>query len=254
MRPLRGSSLSAFQPGVPDPLPSVFESNSAFQLQEYIALLIRADVHDVDRIVSVPTPGPNVPETDKDIDEGCWVYEHLRRLAQDLTHPLITTLQQECTRKSCPEMKAGEWLYLCVAHGGGGTTEVCISIISLSGSCTDANSSAARLTISFTHSTLQRAYSTARALSPAGYRFPRHPTDTSPLLLVACRASLLMPISTTARPSNRARYALTRVTRVSRSAQLTVRLTGRDVALRPLPRPQPKVRTRPARVPRHSHT
>ena len=31
-----------------------------------------------------------------------------RRLAQDLSYPLITTLQQECTRASCPEMKAQE--------------------------------------------------------------------------------------------------------------------------------------------------
>lgn len=33
-------------------------------------------------------------------------------------------LQQECTRSSCPEMKAGEWLYLCVAHGNDGAMEV----------------------------------------------------------------------------------------------------------------------------------
>ena len=50
-----------------------------------------------------------------------------RRLAQDLSHPLITMLQQECTRASCPEMKAGEWLYLCVAHGNEGAMEVCKS-------------------------------------------------------------------------------------------------------------------------------
>ena len=47
-----------------------------------------------------------------------------RRLAQDLSHPLITMLQQECTRSTCPEMKAGEWLYLCVAHGNEGAMEV----------------------------------------------------------------------------------------------------------------------------------
>ncbi len=47
------------------------------------------------------------------------------RLAQDLSHPLITMLQQECTRSTCPEMKAGEWLYLCVAHGNEGAMEVC---------------------------------------------------------------------------------------------------------------------------------
>lgn len=47
-----------------------------------------------------------------------------RRLAQDLSHPLITMLQLECTRSTCPEMKAGEWLYLCVAHGNEGAMEV----------------------------------------------------------------------------------------------------------------------------------
>ena len=52
---------------------------------------------------------------------------YLRRLAQDLSHPLITTLQEECTRQTCPEMKAGEWLYLCVAHGNEGAMEVRLS-------------------------------------------------------------------------------------------------------------------------------
>jgi Mob1/phocein family len=32
-------------------------------------------------------------------------------------------LQQECTRATCPEMKAGEWMYLCVAHGNDGAME-----------------------------------------------------------------------------------------------------------------------------------
>jgi hypothetical protein len=47
----------------------------------------------------------------------------LRRLVQDLSHPLITMLQQECSRDTCPEMKAGEWMYLCVAHGNDGVME-----------------------------------------------------------------------------------------------------------------------------------
>ncbi|KII92856.1 hypothetical protein PLICRDRAFT_37654, partial [Plicaturopsis crispa FD-325 SS-3] len=62
------------------------------------------------------------------VNEACWIYEQLRRLAQDLSHPLITMLQQECTRSSCPEMKAGEWLYLCVAHGNDGAMEQCCAI------------------------------------------------------------------------------------------------------------------------------
>lgn len=41
-------------------------------------------------------------------------------------------LQQECTRATCPEMKAGEWLYLCVAHGSEGAMEVrSISVVLL---------------------------------------------------------------------------------------------------------------------------
>jgi hypothetical protein len=56
----------------------------------------------------------------------------IRRLAQDLTHPLITTLQQECSRTTCPEMKAGEWLYLCVAHGTEGAMEVSTLVLSTS--------------------------------------------------------------------------------------------------------------------------
>ena len=48
-----------------------------------------------------------------------------RRLAQDFSFPLITTLQQECKRAFCPEMKVGEWLYFCVANGNDGAMEVC---------------------------------------------------------------------------------------------------------------------------------
>ncbi|KJA17426.1 hypothetical protein HYPSUDRAFT_57754 [Hypholoma sublateritium FD-334 SS-4] len=139
-RPLRGSRISTFYP-VKD-LPSLASLDSAFQLQEYISLLIRFDVHDVDRIVSLPGSsakdkqesaehGGSLKEAERlevSVDEACWIYEQLRRLAQDLSHPLITTLQQECTRASCPEMKAGEWLYLCVAHGNDGAMEQCCAI------------------------------------------------------------------------------------------------------------------------------
>ena len=40
-----------------------------------------------------------------------------RRLPLDLT-PLITSLLPVCTRETCPEMRAGEWQYICVAHDG----------------------------------------------------------------------------------------------------------------------------------------
>ncbi|KAF4563859.1 hypothetical protein EYR36_003103 [Pleurotus pulmonarius] len=149
-RPLRGSRIASFYPV--KSLPALSSLDSAFQLQEYISLLIRLDVHDVETIVSIPGKsssngqqggaggesdnGEDGKGTDADkerkaevmVDKACWIYEQLRRLAQDLTHPLITMLQQECTRATCPEMKAGEWLYLCVAHGTDGAMESCCAI------------------------------------------------------------------------------------------------------------------------------
>ncbi|KAL5514384.1 hypothetical protein ACEPAG_2472 [Sanghuangporus baumii] len=137
-RPLRGSRLSSFYPPIPDEKPSLSDFDSAFQLQEYISILIRQNPHDVETIVAPPGRVKKGDQDEKDksdvdarndgVDEACWIYEQIRRLAQDLTCPLITSLQQECTRTSCPEMKAGEWLYLCVAHGNDGAMEQCCAI------------------------------------------------------------------------------------------------------------------------------
>jgi hypothetical protein len=161
-RPLKGSRISTFYPI--KSVPALSTLDSAFQLQEFISLTIRSDIHDVSAIISVPDSRSNAEgggsddnstsltedtDGDKDtksefaVDEACWIYEQLRyaelpclrpslklithstrRLAQDLSHPLITMLQQECTRATCPEMKAGEWMYLCVAHGNDGAMEV----------------------------------------------------------------------------------------------------------------------------------
>ena len=99
-RPLRGSRISSFYPV--KSLPSLASLDSAFQLQEYISLLIRLDVHDVDTIVSVPgkTSGKErheghsgeelkgeEKEAEKEhkseiaVDESCWIYEQLRYAA-----------------------------------------------------------------------------------------------------------------------------------------------------------------------------
>ena len=92
-RPLRGSRISTFYPV--KNLPSLSLLDSAFQLQEYISLLIRLDVHDVERIIAIPgkkdgkdQPGEvNDAENDSDkerksnelaVDESCWIYEQLR--------------------------------------------------------------------------------------------------------------------------------------------------------------------------------
>src|SRR5882762_3885871 len=95
-RPLRGSRISSFYPV--KNLPSLSSLDSAFQLQEYISLLIRLDVHDVDTIVSVPgkptgqdkgeNEGQDLKSEEKEaekerkseiaVDEACWIYEQLR--------------------------------------------------------------------------------------------------------------------------------------------------------------------------------
>lgn len=112
-RPLRGSRISSFYPV--KNLPSLASLDSAFQLQEYISLLIRLDVHDVDSIVSLPGKGAGkdkeleaeteaepekeleaesagdsdkklADDTDSEkksdvtVDEACWIYEQLRRV------------------------------------------------------------------------------------------------------------------------------------------------------------------------------
>lgn len=84
-RPLRGSRIDSFYPI--KSLPSLASLDSAFQLQEYISLLIRLDVHDVESITSVPgkqDDSEQDKEKEKDgkeavvVDEACWIYEQLR--------------------------------------------------------------------------------------------------------------------------------------------------------------------------------
>lgn len=109
-RPLRGSRISTFYPV--KALPALSALDSAFQLQEYISLLIRLDVHDVETITSLPEIGRDVKdkesggngekegkseeeekegsslssvegekggeEKDLCVDEACWIYEQLR--------------------------------------------------------------------------------------------------------------------------------------------------------------------------------
>lgn len=93
-RPLRGSRISSFYPV--KVLPSLSSLDSAFQLQEYISLLIRLEVHDVETIVTIPGKGSvkskegndDIKGDDRDgdkdgknevvVDEACWIYEQLR--------------------------------------------------------------------------------------------------------------------------------------------------------------------------------
>ena len=120
-RPLKGSRLSSFYPI--KSLPSLSSLDSAFQLQEYISLLIRLDVHDVQRIVSLPgkpannqdtgTPFEELKNEDKDserdgkgdvtVDEPCWIYEQLRSVSLCFqVMPGLLTFGLPQTRRSRP--------------------------------------------------------------------------------------------------------------------------------------------------------
>ncbi len=95
-RPLKGSRISTFYPI--KNLPALSTLDSAFQLQEFISLTIRLNIHDVSAIVSIPDSRSNAegssddsssalvdePDGDRDgrnefaVDEACWIYEQLR--------------------------------------------------------------------------------------------------------------------------------------------------------------------------------
>ena len=90
-RPSRGSRVSSFYPQAPPEGLSLAMFDSAFQLQEYLSMLVRQNPHDVERIVSVPGKAKS-SENEKDgideglekdgkeasVDEACWIYEQLR--------------------------------------------------------------------------------------------------------------------------------------------------------------------------------
>ena len=89
LRPLRGSRISSFYLTVPAEGPSLIDLDSAFQLQEYISLLIRKNPHDVEAIVTRPgrpqgkvdtedAPMEKDGKIDVFVDRNCWIYEHLR--------------------------------------------------------------------------------------------------------------------------------------------------------------------------------
>ncbi|KLT45303.1 Mob1/phocein [Cutaneotrichosporon oleaginosum] len=115
----RGTKLADFAPVQPDAtVPPLSSFDGPFQLAEYLSLKVRADPHDIRGLVDVPS------DNAKAADKHVWIYEHLRRIPIDAT-PLITQLLQLCSRDTCPEMKAAEWQYLCVAHGGDSTDTCC---------------------------------------------------------------------------------------------------------------------------------
>jgi hypothetical protein len=67
----------------PDDMSHFDAIDSPFQVQEYIATLVRDNPHDVSRIVERPGPCPNkgkgkAVDSEGVVDSDVWLYEQLR--------------------------------------------------------------------------------------------------------------------------------------------------------------------------------
>lgn len=132
-------------------LTTLYQIDSPFQLQEYLQILL-ADTaakgqithDDVERLVRLPAPSSGAglsprsddptyngvvqddkPTESHSVETDVWVYEHLKRIVQDMGSRLVPTLQQVCLAPvfggsvQCSSMNAGPWTFLCAAHEGG---------------------------------------------------------------------------------------------------------------------------------------
>ncbi|KAJ4300348.1 hypothetical protein N0V88_003021 [Collariella sp. IMI 366227] len=99
------------------PLVPLHELDSAFQLQEHLAALhyYHTASHttpinrDTARLLATPPPG---------IDKTLWLYELCRFLIAQCNRLIVGFLfdTPPCSASTCPEMRAGEWQFLCAVH------------------------------------------------------------------------------------------------------------------------------------------
>ncbi|KAK4103654.1 hypothetical protein N658DRAFT_494155 [Parathielavia hyrcaniae] len=99
------------------PLVPLHELDSAFQLQEHLAALhyYHTASHtipmnrDTAKLLATPPPG---------IDRTLWLYELCRFLIAQCNSLIVGFLfdTPPCSAATCPEMRAGEWQFLCAVH------------------------------------------------------------------------------------------------------------------------------------------
>ncbi|KAK3294834.1 Mob1/phocein [Chaetomium fimeti] len=99
------------------PLVPLHELDSAFQLQEHLAALhyYHTASHttpisrDTAKVLATPPPG---------IDKTLWLYELCRFLIAQCNTLIVGFLfdTPPCSAATCPEMRAGEWQFLCAVH------------------------------------------------------------------------------------------------------------------------------------------
>ncbi|KAK4251517.1 Mob1/phocein [Corynascus novoguineensis] len=99
------------------PLVPLHELDSAFQLQEHLAALhyyhTASHTTPINRetaqLLATPPPG---------IDKTLWLYELCRFLIAQCNTLIVGFLfdTPPCSAATCPEMRAGEWQFLCAVH------------------------------------------------------------------------------------------------------------------------------------------
>ena len=100
----------------------LFQLDSPFQLQEHLKALY----HHHTKFPSDPTT--TIPITHatalilatppEGVDRSLWLYELCRFLVQKANNLIVAFFQEDpmCSSKTCPEMRASEWQYLCAVH------------------------------------------------------------------------------------------------------------------------------------------
>jgi hypothetical protein len=87
-RPLKGSRKSKIYPV--ETLPDLSTLESAFQLQEYISLTIRYNIHHVSNIISIPSTRSSRTNTEG-VNEAYWINEQLRYTVSNASVPSTRT-------------------------------------------------------------------------------------------------------------------------------------------------------------------
>ncbi|MCJ1308265.1 hypothetical protein MMC25_001918 [Agyrium rufum] len=103
------------------PLIPLSELDSPFQLQEHLKALVYNVTKPKSGRATVPitreTAGILASPPDG-IDSHLWLYELCRELVQQTNYMIVALFNASppCSAKSCPEMRASEWQYLCAVH------------------------------------------------------------------------------------------------------------------------------------------
>ncbi|KAG4300706.1 hypothetical protein PCANB_003025 [Pneumocystis canis] len=88
------------------------DSASPFSLEMYLSGLI---ANEKSHPISMES-AKEMAEPPYGIDPWIWAYELIRRLTIDLNILVVGMLEDSCSPKKCPEMRANEWQYLCACH------------------------------------------------------------------------------------------------------------------------------------------